>query len=194
MAGAFGFLAYIILGVVVVIAFGVFAYSRLLASSQDAKRAELAKAEAAINLSVVEDFVRLNNRLKSGETLLENHVALSNFFALLNTLTPSTVRFSALHLQLGRGLTVQLDGTGYARSFNALAVVSAAFAADGRIKDAVFSSIVVNPKDGSVSFKLNAALDPKIVAFTAAAPAADVSAPAAPEPTVSPETVTTPSP
>ena len=40
-----------------------------------------------------------------------------------------------------------MEGAGVARSFNALAAASAAFAADGRIKDAIFSNININ-RDG----------------------------------------------
>ena len=58
-----------------------------------------------------------------------------------------------------------MEGTGVAKSFNALAAASAAFAADGRIKDAIFSNININ-RDSSVSFALAATLDPKIIAFS----------------------------
>lgn len=65
-----------------------------------------------------------------------------------------------------------------ARSFNALAAASNAFATDGRIKDAIFSNISVN-KDSTVSFSLSAMLDPKLIIFE---PSAAVSSfvPAAP--------------
>ena len=80
---------------------------------------------------------------------------------------PSTVRFTSLHLILdptGAG-TAKVEGAGTAKSFNALAATSAAFATDGSIKDAIFSSIKVN-KDNSVSFLLQAMLDPKGITFS----------------------------
>ena len=60
---------------------------------------------------------------------------------------------------------MNLAGSGTAKSFNALAVISTTFATDNRIKEAIFSNIVVN-KDNSVSFALSASLDPKLVAFS----------------------------
>ena len=60
----------------------------------------------------------------------------------------------------------QLDGVGVAKSFNALAAVSTAFASDGRVKDAIFSNIVVDAGDNSVSFALTATLDQELVTFT----------------------------
>ena len=165
LAGVFGFFSYGVLGVALALALGVFFYGRILASSQASRDAALAAAETSIDPATVENFVRLHDRLDSGTALLASHPAFSNFFALLETLMPVTVRFTSMHLSFNDAGGVKLEGTGVAKSFNALAAASAAFAADGRIKDAIFSNIVVSSKDSSVSFALTAALDPKLVAF-----------------------------
>lgn len=167
LTGAFGFFAYAVLGMVFLLALGVFFYGRLLTSTKSAKDAALRSAEAAVDPATVESFVRLRDRLSSGATLLANHTALSGFFSLLSSIAPVTVRFTSLHLLLDTKGKVVLEGTGVARSFNALAVASGAFAVDGRIKDAIFSNIVVSQRDGSVSFALSATLDPILVAFSA---------------------------
>lgn len=166
LTGAFDFFAYLILGIVFVLALGVFFYGRVLVASQSSKDAELTKAETTIDSATAENFVRLRDRLNSGETLLESHVALSGFFTLLETLVPTTFRLISLHLSVDNIGIVKLEGSGVAKSFNALAAASTVFARDGRIKDAIFSNIVVNAKDSSVSFALIATLDPKLVAFS----------------------------
>ena len=181
-SGAFGFFAYGVLGLALLFALGVFAYGRILAAEQSTKDASLATAETAIDPATVESFVRLRDRLDSSAKLLANHPALSNFFSVLVTLLPATVRFTALHLTLADDGTATLQGAGVAKSFNALAALSAAFATDGRIKDAIFSNIVVNAKDNSVSFALAATLDPKLIAFAppeAAVPSASTTPAAA---------------
>jgi len=174
--GAFAVFSYIILGIVFVIALGVFLYGRVLANELSAKDAALAKATASIDPSTVEGFVRLRDRLNQSETLLNKHVAFSNFFALLQTLLPTSVRFSTLHLSITPSGVSKVEGTGIARNFNALAAVSTAFASDGRIKDAIFSKISIN-KDNTVSFGLSAALDPKLVAFSPSTTIAPVVSP-----------------
>ncbi len=175
LAGAFGFFAYAVLGIVFIIAIGVFFYGRVLASSAAAKDAELAKAEASIDPTTIESFVRLRDRLNSSQTLLASHIALTGFFSALETLLPVNVRFTALHVSLGttgaNAGAVTVDGLGVAKSFNALAAASNAFATDGRIKDAIFSKMTIN-KDNSVSFGFSATLDPKLVAFSPSAPVA----------------------
>lgn len=167
VTGLFGIIAYSILGIVFIIALGVFFYGRILASSVVAKDAALASAEASIDPATVENFVRLRNRLNASAKLLGAHPAFSGFFSTFEKILPSTVRFISLHLSRGDTGAAKVDGSGIAASFNALAAASNAFASDGTIKDAIFSNISVN-RDGSVSFVLSATLDPKLIAFTAA--------------------------
>ena len=168
----FGFLSYFILVVVFALAIGVFSYGRILSASESAKNDALAKEAAKINPATVEGFVRLRDRLLYGEKLLNGHVAFSSFFTSLGKLTPTTGRFSSVNLSIDDTGAIKLDGSGTAKSFNALASASIAFANDGRVKNAIFSNIKVNPKDSSVSFGLSAMLDPKIVLFSPSVPVA----------------------
>ncbi len=162
--GGYALFAYTVLCVVFVLALGLFGYDRVLSGMQVTKEEALKEANAKIDPATVEGFVQLRNRLNSSTALLSSHIALSGFFAVIEALLPTSVRLSSLHLSLDAAKKVKIDGTGVARSFNALAALSAAAANDGRIKDAIFSNLVVN-KDSSVSFVLSAALDPKVVAF-----------------------------
>lgn len=165
LTGAFGFFAYVVLGIVFVLALGVFIYGRILAADKASKDNELQTKVQAIDPKTVETFVRLRDRLTSSATLLNSHVAFSGFFSSLEKILPITVRFTTLHLSLDATGASKVEGAGVAKNFNALAVASTAFATDGRIKDAIFSGIKIN-KDSSVSFSLVATLDPSIVVFS----------------------------
>jgi|SRR3989344_93217 len=162
---AFGLFSYAVLGIVFLLALGILFYGRILAADKSSKDKALFAAEKAIDAKTIENFVRLRNRLTSSETLLGGHVAFSTFFSSLEKILPATVRFTTLRLSLDSAGVSKMEGTGVAKSFNALAAASAAFAADGRIKDAIFSNININ-RDSSVSFALAATLDPKIIAFS----------------------------
>lgn len=165
LTGAFGFFAYAVLAITVALALGVFLYGRILASSLSAKEVALKEAQQKIELATVENFVRLRNRLSSSETMLEKHIAFSGFFAALEKALPTTVRFVTLTLTVNDTGAAKIEGTGVAKSFNALAAASNAFANGGYLKDAIFSDISVN-KNSSVSFALSATLDPKLIVFT----------------------------
>lgn len=182
LTGIFGFFAYGILGIVFILAIGVFFYGRILSSTQASKEEQLAKARANIDPTTVAGFVQLRNRLNSGAMLLGNHIAVSNFFSVIGTVMPSTIRFTSLRLTRGDTKDpkkVKLDGTGTAKNFNALAAASTAFAKDGRVKEAIFSNIGIN-RDGPVTFSFTATLDPSLVTFSPSTAAPSAAAPSAP--------------
>lgn len=163
--GALGYFAYLVLGSIVIAAFGVFFYGRVLDASQSAKDTQLKNAEAAIDPVTVKSFVQLRDRLNASQTLLGGHTALSSFFSTLESILPSTVRFTSLHIAIDTAGAAKVEGAGISKTFNALSVASAAFATDGRIKDVIFSKMNIN-KDSSISFGFSATLDPKLTVFS----------------------------
>ena len=116
--GTFGILsliAFFLAGAALVASGAVFAYERYLTGARDTKAAELADAEQKISRDTVEEFVRLRDRLASAEAIMENHVTLSSFFSLLETLTLQNVRFGSLALTVEDNRTAELKLTGVAR-------------------------------------------------------------------------------
>lgn len=156
------------LGLAVLAAGLVFGYEYYLKSMKQARAAELAAATAAINEDTVEEFVRLRDRFVSAQELLDKHIVLSRFFSLLESITAVNVRFFSLDLAVGEGGATRIEMEGVARSFNALAAQSAAFASQKDIRRAIFSDISVN-QNGTVSFLLTAELDPDLVRLPKAA-------------------------
>jgi hypothetical protein len=165
ITGAFGFLAYSVLAAAFMLAIGVFVYERILATEKVAKDKELAAAVSSIDSKTAEDFIRLNDRLTISQSLLKGHTAFSGFFSLVERVMPTTVRFTTLHVWLDTTGVTKVEGAGVAKTFNALAIASKAFADDGRIRDAIFSSIKIN-RDNSVSFQLSATLEQGVTTFS----------------------------
>lgn len=162
---ALSILSYVILVAMFVFSLAVFLYGRILSGQLESREAALAKAEAAIDPATVQGFVQLRDRLNSGQRILDGHLAPSRFFTALESILPSTVRFTALHLSVDSVDVVRVEGAGVSKSFNALSAASAAFANDGRIKNVIFSKMTINPKDNSVSFGFSATVDPKLISF-----------------------------
>lgn len=172
-----------VLGLAVLAAGGTYAYGRYLEHSLQVKGEELAAAQRGVNQEQVEEFVRLRDRLTFGQDLLNNHVALSQVFDVLEKQTLVSVRFTSLDLVVADDQTAQIEITGIARNFNALAAQSNAFASEKGIRRAIFSGIVVNANN-TVSFRLTADLDQRLVVSQASdlppAPADTLSVPAVP--------------
>ena len=157
---------FIIGGIIAIIslllAAAVFGYELYLKNARDQKSIGLAEAQKAVNIDTVEEFIRLKNRLNTVQTLLDQHIGLSEFFDTLEARTLQTVRFSGLTVAVEDDRSAEIQMEGVARSFNALAAQSSAIAAEKRIKRAIFSDISVN-KNGTVGFTLTATLDARLI-------------------------------
>lgn len=165
-SGVFDFLSYMILVIVFVLAIGVFAYGRVLDQQKASVAKTLSDAQSHIDQETVRGFVQLRDRLTISKTLLKNHTQVSAFFTALENLIPSNVRFASLAITIDDTGTGKIEGSGVAKSFNTLAATSENFSTDGRIKDVIFSSIVVDNKDNTVSFAISGLLDSKIITNT----------------------------
>jgi hypothetical protein len=192
--GLFLLVSFIILGAALAASAGVFLYGRYLDQQVSMKGAELAQAQQNTNQSTVEEFVRLQQSLSAGETLLGSHVTLSAFFNLLESLTLQHVRFTSLKLEVADDRSAKLDATGQAASFNALAAESKAFSSDPHVENAIFSDFVTG-KSGAVGFSLSATILPTVIAdfkgASAPAAAATTTATAATTSTTTAKTATT---
>lgn len=159
----------IALGLSIVGAVGVFGYGEYLKGVEKSKAAELDAAEASVTTEAVEDFIRSRDRFEAAAGMLDNHVALSNFFDLLEAVTLVNVRYSAFSFGTLEDGTAEIRLSGSARSFNALAAQSASFSKDKDIRRAIFSGIEV-AENGTVSFDIDAQLDADLLAFAVDAP------------------------
>lgn len=158
-----------IFGAVAVGAIGVFAYGEYQKGIEKTKAAELEAAEKSVNASAVEDFIRARDRFKAAGAVLDTHVAISNFFDLLESMTLVSVRYSSFTFGTLEDGTAEITLSGTARSFNALAAQSAAFSREKEIRRAIFSGIQV-AENGTVSFDIEAQLDADLLRFSVSSP------------------------
>ncbi|MDB5245043.1 MAG: putative pilN [Parcubacteria group bacterium] len=152
----------VILGIVVVMAVGVFAYDKYLTNSLQSKADQLATAQKSVDQNTIEEFVRLRDRLNTGTDLLTNHIVLSQFLDTLESLTLQNVRFNSMKLAVAGDHTAKIDIVGSAKTFNALAAQSNAFAGEKLIKRAIFANITLSDSK-LVTFRLTADIDPRLV-------------------------------
>ncbi len=155
-------LSLIILGISILASGAVFGYERYLMSVRETKSAEVQKAQESIDIATVEEFIHTRDRFTAAKGVLDNHVSASNFFDLLESLTLQNVRFNSLSFTVTEDRSAKIQMNGTARTFNALAAQSSAFAGEKRIKRAIFSDIRINDNK-SVSFSLEADLDSKLL-------------------------------
>lgn len=160
-------ISLVILGAALLACAGVFAYERYLTSVSTAKQQQVADAENSIDQGQLENFIRARDRFTAAKGVLDTHVAASRFFSLIESLTLGNVRFTSLSFVLASDRSAQIRMDGVAKSFNALAAESSAFAAQREVKRAIFSGIRVL-ENKTVSFSLDADLEPSLLEFLAA--------------------------
>lgn len=143
---------------------GVYLYKVVIEKKIAAEGAELEKAKKAFELSFIADAKRLDNRITTARTVLENHAVVLPVFGLLEALTLKTVRFTKFNYQNTKTEppTIQIDGE--AKSYTSVALLSDSFAGDERIKNPVFSNLNLN-ETGGVKFSFQSSLDPTMVSF-----------------------------
>jgi hypothetical protein len=162
--GAFGFVGYFVLILSLLLAIGMFTYDYYLNARRLSLATKIEEAGAAINTGTVADLVQLRDRLVTGKQLLDNHIAISPLFNLLEKLTLNPVRLSTMQITIIDDQKAALSLKGTALSLNALAVESQTFGREEGIEDAIFSGLVLG-KAGAVEFSVTAKVEPTLLRY-----------------------------
>lgn len=142
---------------------GVFLYQQFLNSQMTSKSAQLKRAEAAFEPSLIQQLMRLDQRMHSAGVLLGAHLAPSIFFGSLDQATLTTVSFSALQLDVSNPAQISIKMTGVARSVNSVALQASLFSKNSVITEPIFSNID-HQQDG-VHFALQALVNASAINY-----------------------------
>lgn len=174
-------IAIVFLVASIALAAGVFLYLRFLQTSGASKLAQLERAKAAFEPSLIQELTRLDDRMQAADVVLRNHVAPSLFFHLLEQLTLQTVSFSTLDFQAADPQNMTIAMTGTAVSVNSIALQADYLSKSGTISSPIFSNIA-RQGDG-VHFNLTAILNPLALRYAnVAAGGQSIITPQAPPP------------
>ncbi len=143
-----------------------FGYLRFLTQSIASKSASLERARGAFEPAVVEELIRLDNRMRFGSQVLGAHIAPSAIFALLERGTLASVRFKSFDYALESEGKAVISLGGEARSFSDIALQSDTFGENRALRDLFFSNINID-QGGIVVFTMRAIVDPSLLAYTA---------------------------
>lgn len=149
------FITILVFLVSIVAAGGVYAYEQYLKKAIVSKSESLSRARAAYEPAVIEELIRLNQRLKLAQQVLDSHIAPSAVFKLLEDVTLQNVRYRSFEFSTDGqgGATLALNGE--ARAFTDVALQSDAFASVRSLKDLIFRDINLEAT-GRVIFSIGA--------------------------------------
>ena len=159
----FGFLATIFFILSLAVALGVFGYNFYLSSNISKMGNDLSTARASLDPTTINQISRLNSRIISTQTLLNQHTILSPFFDFLDASTLQSLRWTTFNYTSttnGIQLIMQGQATGYA----ALSLQSNIFNKASFIKSPLFTNLALD-NSGNVTFVFSATIDPSIVSY-----------------------------
>lgn len=142
---------------------GIFLYGRFLVSSIESKKESLERAKNAFEPELIRELSRLDAKLRISQDLLNEHLAPSGIFNLLEGITLETVRFTNMSYSIGEdGVALVLQGE--ARSFASVALQSDEFGKNRSIMSPAFSGLTLDER-GNVEFTVNAIIDPTTLSY-----------------------------
>ncbi len=142
---------------------GVYAYQKVLTKQVEQAKTDLVAARDAFAPEKIQELADMSSRIASARGLLNNHMAVSEIFMLLQNLTVVKVQFTSFaFVKKDNLMSVSMDGVG--QNYNALADQSEIFSKNQFIKEPQFSSFNLTPT-GTIGFKFIATIDPSLVSY-----------------------------
>lgn len=151
---------------------GMYFWKSFLLTSQESYKTQLAQREKQFNSDLIEELKRQDVKISLASQLIRNHLAMSNIFSVLGSLTIESVRFISLDLVAPANSTedIKVSMKGYGSSFSAVAFQSDVL---GKLEDYGLRRIVKNPilsdpsldSNNTVSFGFTATIDPTTLSY-----------------------------
>ncbi len=161
-------IANVIFTASIFIALGMFGYKYYITNQNKVTHTKLDAALTKFEKPLVDELTRLDDRIESSKTLLNNHLALSAFFSFLSQSTIKTVQFINFKYKIDpttKQITVMMDGQ--AQSFAAVALQSDEFMKPENqryLSSPVFSGLTLNDR-GYVKFTFSGVLNQDVLLY-----------------------------
>ena len=163
----FLFLSSIILVASLVGAGFVYFYNTSLTNQVTQMQGDLKKAESAFEGDFIEELQTMDRRINAATEVLSNHIVVSPIFATLQQTTLKSVQYTKFGYTItgsGPAAEVDIQMSGIAASYTAVALESDALTQNKYMKDPIFSNLTLDDK-GNVLFDLTFSVDPTFVLY-----------------------------
>jgi hypothetical protein len=151
---------------------GMYFWKSMLLSAQEGYKTQLAQREKQFNSDLIEELKRQDVKISIAQELIRNHLAISNVFDILGSMTIQDVRFLSLDLTAPANGSedIKVSMKGYGTNFQAVAFQSDVL---GKLEDYGLRKIIKNPvlsdpaldSAGTVSFGFSATIDPTTLSY-----------------------------
>jgi len=146
---------------------GVYLWNQQMDKKITDINASLIKFRNSFDQNTIKEFVLLNNRINSADTLLKQHVAPSVLFKVIGDVTLRKVRFTSFKYNNAGGDKISINMAGMAESYEAVALQASAFT-NPKLRNVFRNSIFSDPNlndDGGATFTFSTGIDPTLLNY-----------------------------
>lgn len=161
--GIVSLLAVLLLVTAIVSVAGVFLYKLRLATVVNSKIESINLAEKSFEPAVILELRQLDIRLRAANELLENHVAVVDFFESLGETTLPDVQYSGIDIDFSEEFP-SVSTTGEARGYLPIAQQSDLFEQNRYIQNPIFSDFA-RTDTGRITFSLSFNINPRLLIY-----------------------------
>lgn len=157
-------LSSVIIVATVLFSAGLFLFRLTLEKSIEDQYSTLEKVKQSFEPTFISQATRLNKRITSSVKILDNHLAPSAIFELLEEFTLQTISFKTFEFSDNVDGKIIVKGGGEGDSFASVVLQSDEFGKSGYMRDVLFSDLQPNAA-GNVNFEFEATLDPQLILY-----------------------------
>ncbi len=142
---------------------GAFLYKNFINNTIKQDSISLEREKGNFDVTSIEEFIRLDRRLKLSEDLLNNHLDLTALFEMLEVNTLENTQFQDLSFSVS-GADIKINMSGVAKNYSTIALQSDIFGENQYVQNPIFSDLNVDSK-GNIVFKFSAMIDRDLVLY-----------------------------
>jgi hypothetical protein len=175
----FSILSVLVFILSIAAAVGCFLWVRVLQDQVEDNKITLQTTRESFDPRLIDELKRVNTRIDVAKELMQKHLAISNFFDVIESFTLRSVRFKNFNYNFDpENNNIVLSMNGEAESFSAIALQSDVLGKTKALTNPILSNLALDEK-GRVTFTLNATVAPSLLLYKdfvqGAAPAAATS-------------------
>lgn len=163
--GIFNLIAFVIFIASLISAGAAYFYRSSVSANIEEYKTSLIRARNQFEPGAIRELQVLDKRLNAATSILNQHVAVSPIFVLLQDLTLPTVRYSDFSYTIDETKKiVDIKMKGEAKDYNFIALQADLFSKNKFIKNPIFSDFVLD-QASNIDFNLTFSVDKSLISY-----------------------------
>jgi hypothetical protein len=163
--GIFNLIAFVIFIASLLSAGGAYFYRQSVSANIEEYKTSLIRARNQFEPGAIRELQILDKRLNAATKILNQHVAVSPIFELLQDITLPTVRYSDFSYVIDDAKSkVDIKMKGEAKDYNFIALQADLFSDNKFIKNPIFSDFVLD-QTSNIDFNLTFSVDKSLISY-----------------------------